>query len=106
MLDDFSHSLTALKGADQSWTPSSSDPAPLLRTDLGLPCGPRPMIAFYVEFKGARHDDHGVRSIPLLRAHETKGRLAINKQSTRNSFLVHNHPVSSAVLADDELWLA
>jgi hypothetical protein len=60
------------------------------------------MNAFHVEFKGASHDDHGVRSIPLLRAHETKGRLAINKQSTENSFLVLNHPVSSAVLADDE----
>jgi len=60
------------------------------------------MILFHVEFKEARHDDHGAWAIPLLRAHETKGSLAINKQSPANSFLILNHPVSSAVLADDE----
>jgi hypothetical protein len=75
---------------------------PLLQPVLGLPRGPRPLNAFDVEFKEVRHDDHGVGSKPLLSAHETKGRFAINKQSTANSFLVLNHPVSLAVLADDE----
>jgi hypothetical protein len=60
-------------------------------------------IAIHIEFENAGHHDDRLRLISILEHRETKCLSAINEQPAAEASLVLDHPVSPAVLTDEEL---
>jgi hypothetical protein len=55
--------------------------------------------AMHIEFKDARNQDDGLRSVAVLEHRKPKRRDAIDEESAAQAALVLNDPVSAAVLA-------